>query len=190
MSKRSRTEVRRVEGVPAPRTEPYMVWCGGLACIVLAVGTLVLVASLNGWLQPGSSPPAVALEQLAEIPQLADRANCAEIGSSDLRSPAEGHWFQNNCVQIPTSSLITTTAGCGRESLDPVEFTEVSPGLFVFRQTQGSPAYLWYASSETCFDLVSARVVTAVCANQTVSFDWNASACSVHGGVLAWVNGR
>jgi hypothetical protein len=33
--------------------------------------------------------------------------------------------------------------------------------------------------------------VTAVCVDQTISFDWGSrSGCAAHGGVLAWVNGR
>jgi len=93
-------------------------------------------------------------------------------------------------LTIPVSPLLADTPNCNRTSLDPAEFTLVAPGLYVFQQTPASLAYLWYASSETCFELVSSRVVTAVCADQTVSFNWKASACSVHGGVLAGVNAR
>ena len=165
-------------------------WFGGFICIVLAVAALAVVAGSNGWLQTRGSPPAVVVEQLREFsPALANRTSCAQFGVSDLRSPLEGLWFQNNCLAIPVSPLSGNSANCNRTSLDPAEFTLVAPGLYVFQQTPASLAYLWYASSETCFDLVSARVVTAVCANQTVSFNWNVSACSGHGGVLAQVNG-
>ena len=189
--RRSRTEVIRFEELTGARREPYLVWFGGFICIVLAVAELAVIASSNGWLQLGRSPPAVAAEQLTEFsPAVANRTSCAEIGSSDLRSPLEGLWFQHNCLTIPVSPLLADTPNCNRTSLDPAEFTLVAPGLYVFQQTPASLAYLWYASSETCFELVSSRVVTAVCADQTVSFNWKASACSVHGGVLAGVNAR
>ena len=74
--------------------------------------------------------------------------------------------------------------------LDPAEFVLVAPGLYVYRYAQASRASLWFASSDTCFNLVSARVVTVVCSDQTVSFSWSADACAAHGGVVTTVNGR
>jgi hypothetical protein len=74
--------------------------------------------------------------------------------------------------------------------LDPAEFTLVAPGLYVYRQAPGSRAYLWSSESDTCFSLVSGRVVTVVCADLTVSFQWIDDACSTHGGILAAVNAR
>ena len=166
-------------------------WCGGFICIVLAGAALAGIASSYGWPESGGSLPAFAAgSQLPEIPQLSDRADCREIGRSDLRSPAEGLWFESNCVVLPEPPLVANVTNCNRTWLDPMEFAQVSPGLYVSRQTPSSPAYLWYASSETCFDLVSGRIVAAVCADQTVSFSWNKNVCSDHGGVLAWVNGR
>jgi len=172
------------------RREPYLVWCGGFICIVLTFAALAGIASSSGWLQLGGSQPAIAADRLTDFPQPADRANCAEIGSSDLRSPPEGLWFQANCVAIAESPLMANTASCNRTSLDPAEFTEVASGLYVSRRTPASPGFLWYASAASCFNLVSAGVVTAVCADQTVTFNREANACSDHGGVLAWVNGR
>ena len=174
------------------RQEPYLLWCGGFVCIVLAVAALAVIASSNGWLQMGGSPPPVAAEQLTvSSPAQADRTSCGEFGASDLRSPAEGVWFQDNCLTTAAvSPLEAKAANCNRTSVDPAEFTLIAPSLYVFRQTAASVAYLWYASSDTCFRLVSGRVVTAVCVNQSVSFNWDANACSGGGGVLALVNGR
>lgn len=173
------------------REKPNLLWFGGFIPVVLVAVAFLVVANSQVRHPVGIRPAALAAEQLTEFsPALDDRASCAEIGSSDLRSPSEGLWFQSNCAPIPEPPLIASTTNCNRTSLDPGEFTEVSPGLYVFRQTWASAAYLWYASSETCFDLVSARVVTAVCADQAVSFNRDASACSAHGGTLAWVNGR
>ena len=165
-----------------------MKWLGGLICLTLAVAALAVIATANGWIRLSGSPVAVAAEQLIS-PGLANRAACHEFGSSDLRSPTEGLWFQRNCTGA-ASSLPASAAKCNRISLDPTELTLVAPGLYVFRQTPASRAYLWYSSSDTCFDLVSARVVTVICNDQTVSFSWSESACAAHGGVLTRVNGQ
>ena len=86
---------------------------------------------------------------------------------------------------------MATVTDCNRTWLDPVDFGYIAPKLYVFRQTAASDASLWYASSEICFDLVSTRMVTGVCSDQAVSFNWNIKAgCSSHGGILARVNGR
>jgi hypothetical protein len=133
--------------------------------------------------------PAVAADQPGHSsPAAVDRTSCLEIGSSDLRSPGEGLWFQGHCV----SSAVEPSAiagSCNRSVLDPAGFTEISPGLHVFRQSWSSMGYLWYAGADGCFSLVSSRIVTAVCVDLTVSFKWDAGACAVHGGVLSWVNG-
>ena len=167
-------------------------WFGGFIPVVLVLVAFVIIANPQGWLPAGAGPLALGAGQLAELsPALANRTSCAEIGNSDLRSPSEGVWVQGNCFPIAELPLIASTTSCNRRSLDSGELTVIAPGLYIYRQALGSPAYLWYSSSETCFDLVSARVVTAVCADQAVTFQWNArSACSGHGGVLAWVNGR
>ncbi len=133
---------------------------------------------------------SVAAEALTEPSQVADRDNCAEIGLSDLRSPPEGLWFQSNCVAPPAAQMIASLTKCNRTILDPADFTLLAPGLYVSRLTPASQGFLWYASSEACFDLVSSRVVGAVCADQTVTFNRSTSACTAHGGVLGWVNGR
>jgi hypothetical protein len=165
-----------------------LAWCGGFICIVFALGILAFIASSR--LHAGGALPASATEQSTGISEArGERTSCLEIGDSDLRSPVEGLWFENNCLAVAEAALVPTSTLCNGTSLPAGEFTEVSPGLYVFRQTRTAAAYLWYSSSDTCFDLVSARVVTAVCADQTVSFSWEASACSAHGGVLAWVNG-
>jgi hypothetical protein len=165
-------------------------WFGGLSCLIMGVVALIVLASSSGWLQPGKSLQVVAAEALSESsPGLADRTTCAEFGSSDLRSPSEGVWFQGNCVGVQ-ASLAANSAPCNRTLLDPAEFTLVAPGLYVYRQSLGSRAYLWSSKSDTCFSLVSGRVVTVVCADLTVSFQWIDDACSPHGGVLAAVNAR
>ncbi len=188
---RSRDEAVRLGGPTAARDEPYLLWLGVLLAVVLVVG-FVLFASSGG-----RSPTSVALaapgvEGSRELtPAPAGRTSCEAIGSSDLRVPTEGVWFQSNCVPILEGPLVASTTSCNRTSLTAGEFTAVSDGLYVYRRAPAATAYLWYASSEACFDLVSARVVTAVCVDQAVSFAWDArSACSRHGGVLAWVNGR
>jgi hypothetical protein len=174
---------------PRAREEPYLLWVGGF--IVALVVLAFVVANASGRLPVGVPPPVLAAEQLTEFPRTpVNGTSCEEIGSSDLRSPLEGLWFQSNCIVRPEAPLGAASTSCNRTSLDSAEFREVSPGLYIFRQTPSSHAYLWHSSSETCFDLVSAKVVTAVCADQTVTFNWKTSACSSHGGVLAWVNGR
>jgi hypothetical protein len=172
------------------RRELDLMWIGGLICAIWAVAALALIAGSNEWLQSGGPKP-VAAEQLTESsPAPANRTSCADIGTSALRSPAEGVWFQGNCTNRSTPSQEGSEARCNRTSLDAAEFSLVAPGLYVFSQGPASRAYLWYSSSESCFDLVSARAVTVVCTDQTVSFDWSAGACSAHGGVLASVNAR
>jgi hypothetical protein len=171
--------------------ERYLVWFGGLIAVVLVVAALVVVEPSQRRLSAGISQPAFAAEQPREVSiALPDRSSCGEIGTSDLRSPREGLWFQSNCVAVPEAPLIATNTSCNRTSLNPTEYAAIGSGLFVYRQAPGSQGWLWYASAESCFDLVSTRVVTAVCADQTLSFSLNASACSSHGGVAAWVNGR
>lgn len=177
------------------RAGAYLLWYGGFVSAVLVVGTFaVVVSSLHGVLSsfspPAAAQPALAAEESAlSLPALADRTSCIEIDRSDLRSPQEGLWFQSNCVPVSGSPLLASSTDCNRRALDPADFTEVSPGLHVFRQSWASQGYLWYAGSEGCFDLVSARVVTAVCIDLAVSFEWDANACSAHGGILTWVNG-
>jgi hypothetical protein len=165
-------------------------WIGALTCVVFTVIAMTVIAITGGWLPPGGSTPAIAAAPSTEFsPVLPDRTECAEFGSSDLRSPAEGVWYQANCAGTTAPERVGS-AECNRTSLDPVNFRQVAPGLFVYSRTPTSPAYLWYASSDTCYHLVSAKVVTVVCADETVSFNWNDDACSAHGGVLAKVNAR
>lgn len=132
-----RTDATRFGEMTGARREPYLVWCGGFICIVLTFAALAGIASSSGWLQLGGSQPAIAADRLTDFPQPADRANCAEIGSSDLRSPPEGLWFQANCVAIAESPLMANTASCNRTSLDRAEFTEVASGLYVSRRNAG-----------------------------------------------------
>lgn len=152
---------------------------------------LVAVAAAYGRLDAGPPTPAIAALESTDVPPSpAHRTSCAEIGASDLRSPLEGLWFQSNCAPILEPGLTAISTKCNRVSLEST-FAPVAPGLYVSRQSPAAQGFLWYASSEACFDLVSARAVTAVCADQTVSFSGNArSVCSSRGGVLAWVNGR
>jgi hypothetical protein len=190
MEERARAEARRFGALPGGRQEPYLLWLGGFICVVL-VAVVAFAASphLFGRLEVGGPAAAAAAVDSRQFVS-ADRVTCAEIGGSDLRSPSEGLWFQSSCVPGLDPPLLPFATNCNRTSLND-GFTLVAPGLYVFRQKQSAPAYLWYGSSETCFDLVSDKVVTAVCADEAVSFKWNArSACSDHGGVLVWVNGR
>jgi hypothetical protein len=190
MDERAKAEARQFGALPGGRGEPYLLWLGGFMCVLLAVVVLAAIASSYGLLQLGRSLPAVAAEQSSESPHVAGRSNCAEIGGSDLRSPSEGLWFQSSCITTVEPPLLPFITKCNRTSLDD-GFTLLAPGLYVFRSPQSAAAFLWYGSAETCFDLVSEKIVTAVCADRAVSFKWNArSACSVHGGVLAMVNGR
>jgi hypothetical protein len=172
-------------------------WFGSLVAAALVVGTFaVVLSSVNGVLS-SLSPPALAADHSVPdaepsappLPVEADRTSCVEIGGTALRSPQEGVWFQGNCVAGSASILLAPATSCNQKALDPAGFKEVSPGLYVYRQSWAAAGYLWYASSEGCFDLVSARIVTAVCVDLMVSFSWDTSACSDHGGVLTWVNG-
>jgi hypothetical protein len=166
-------------------------WVGGLACIVLAVALLAAFGKVNGWFESVEALPAIAAESTMPQPAPAGGTVCAEFGASDLRSPADGVWFQRNCTGSPASlSEGRAAAECNQKSLDPAEFELVAPGLYVFRQGQASPAFLWYASSANCFNLVSDKSVTVVCVDQTVSFSRNDDACASHGGVLIRVNAR
>jgi hypothetical protein len=165
------------------------VWAGGIAVIVLGVLFVAAAAQLNGWLKPVKAlPVAAAAGLIDDSPGSVNRTSCAEFGTSDLGSPAEGVWFQANCTGSPAASLEGSRGECNRTSLDPSKFAMIAPGLYVFNGPPASRAFLWYASAENCFSLVSGRVVTVVCADQTVSFRWSDGACAVHGGVLARVN--
>ena len=172
---------------PLDRGEPFLRVFGGVICAAVVLVALMLITPSHDWPQPAGLLPALAAEQPNESIRLADRTSCEEIGVTDLRSPPEGLWFQSNCIAQPAVTLIASSTNCNRTSMDPAEFAPVAPGLYV---TGRAPAYLWYASADACFDLVSTRVVTAVCTDQTVTFDWNSRACSAHGGVQSWVNGR
>ena len=189
---RSTAEAVRFGALSHATKTPYLLlWFGGFVSVVFGLMILVVIANSEGSPTEGVLSSTLAVGQLPDLtPALADRTNCAEIGRSDLQSPSEGLWFQSNCLAIPELPLTALTTNCNRTFLDRAEFIEVSPGLHVFRQSQASRAYLWYASSDACFDLVSTRVVTAICTDRTVSFDWKTSVCSANGGVLAWVNGR
>lgn len=171
-----------------PRSQSIL--AGALVGIIIAIAVLAAIAGSGAFTSEGPQVVNAGVFVTETRPTIAGRTNCAEIGVSDLRSPAEGLWFQTNCTRTAgtQANLISTT--CNRTSLDN-SFTQVAPGLFVSRLNAGSQGFLWYSESETCFDLVSARIVTAVCVDQTVSFDWRAgSGCSSHGGVLVLVNGR
>ncbi len=191
MDERAKADAVQFGALTGARQEPYLLWLGGFICVVLAVVALAAIAHSYGRLQVGRPPAAAAAVELSQFPSpLADRLSCAEIGDSDLRSPSEGLWVQSNCFPAAEAPFLALSTECNRASLDDT-FTPIAPALFVSRGNSASPGYLWYARSETCFDLVSAEVTTAVCADQAVSFKWDArSACAAHGGVLAWVNGR
>lgn len=172
--------------------ERYLMWVGAFMATLVLLGAFIVVAASPGWLSLGGSAAALAADQPTSFgPPSPDRTSCTDIGKSDLRSPTEGLWFQTNCLAADGSRPVTWSTTCNRTSLDAAEFALVAPGLYVFSQSPAAPSYLWYASSEACFDLVSSRVVIAVCADQKVTFQWDArSACRGHGGVLAWVNGQ
>lgn len=153
----------------------------------LAAVLLLTIANPFGWFTTGS--PVLAAE-IVESQARASRSSCAEIGVSDLYSPAEGVWFQSNCLAAEEKTTPGVT-DCNRTAVDGSEFRAIATGLYLFRQTPGAPAYIWYESTPNCFDLVSSRLVTAVCGDQLVTFTWDTrAACSRHGGVLATVNGR
>ena len=160
----------------------------GIVSVVFIVAACVLMApSLDRFLTLFGAPAVAAQPSSPALSVPADRTSCHEIGASDLRSPREGLWFQDNCVPVSDGPLAGTTP-CNRRAIDGAEFTEVAPHLYVFRQSWASVGYLWYGA-EACFDLVSGQIVTAVCADLTVSFKWDPDVCSAHGGVLTWVNG-
>lgn len=178
-------------GKRPPSTQPHPLWFAGCLSVVLVVVALVIAMNREAPLALGAPLGASAAGRSAEVsPALPNRTSCTEIGRSDLRSPSEGLWVQRNCAAASQVPLTPSVTSCNRTSLDPREFTEVAPGLHVFRHPSAGQSYLWYASSEACFDLVSDRVVTAVCSDHTVTFSWSASPCSGHGGVLALVNGH
>jgi hypothetical protein len=161
-----------------------LLWSGGL---VVAIGFAFAIAIAVAWGVPGRGAERASAEEPAPAKRGApDRSTCKEIAGSDLRSPAEGVWFEANCAAAGGLQAAPAAPTCNRTSLDPREFTEVAPGLFVFRQ-----AYLWYASADDCFDLVSTRAVTAVCADRAVTFKWSREdPCAKHGSTLVRINGR
>jgi hypothetical protein len=121
----------------------------------------------------------------------ADRTDCASIGTSDLLSPLEGVWYQTHCLPASAFPQGVATTSCNRASLAAIDFPQVAPGLFTFRQTESSIAYLWYATSPNCLDLVSGRVVMAVCVDQAISFQSDRRlSCAGHGGLLVRINGN
>jgi hypothetical protein len=121
-----------------------------------------------------------------------DRNSCDAIRNSDLRSPTEGVWFQTHCSrQVSNRPGLVAATGCNGPAREDPALRPITDRLFAYRQSTTSRAYLWYASAPDCLDLVSDQVVTAVCADQAVSFNWDANAaCYGHGGVLARVNGQ
>jgi hypothetical protein len=170
-------------------TRPYLLGIGGFISVVLVAAMFVAIGPPLQSFLTAVGQPALAAEQSGNSsPASADRTSCQEIGNSDLRSPGEGLWFQDNCT-AGVSEGSPTSGVCNRDALDPVGFTEISPGLHIFRQSWASSGYLWYAGSDGCYSLVSPRIVTVVCVDLTVSFEWDVGACSSHGGVLTWVNG-
>ena len=178
------------DGQITARERPYFLGFAAVVFTVLVVATLWMAGPALSRVFSSLGPPALAAEEsVLASPELADRMSCPEIGISDLRSPLEGIWYQGNCVAASTTPLLDGSTVCNRSALDAGEFAEVAPGLHVFRRSFASTGYLWYARSEGCFDLVSARVVTMVCVDLTVSFAWDAKACTAHGGVLTRVNG-
>lgn len=170
--------------------EPRLMWFGGVLVVVLLVVAFAILANPMGWLNVGLPTPALATEQGTTPSTVGLRTTCAEFPSGgDLLSPEEGVWFQGHCIS--KVSLVDGVApSCRRTSTDAPEFTQISADLYVFQQGQGSAGFLWHASDAACFDLVSSQIVTAICADRTVSFSWDGrSACASHGGVFAWVNG-
>lgn len=164
----------------------------------LAAGLLLLVGgslSATGlgaalaWLGPEVVAAGVITPGDGPARPLAPRTDCAAITGTDLRSPEEGLWFERHCA-TPTTHRSASTSTCNRSELSPTEFHEIAPNLFTYRGDRSDHAYLWYRSAEACFDLVSSRLVSAVCADMTVTFRWGPDACVPHGGILARVNGR
>lgn len=159
--------------------------CAVIASVAV-LGALEL--GTRGGRSVGATRPAFAenvpLDNSVVLP---DRTSCADIGRTDLRSPAEGVWVEANCV---TMRFIESSTSCNRTSVDAPEFVERAPQLYVFRGATAHQAYLWFESAAGCYDLVSSRSITAVCSDRTVTFSWDADACAGHGGVLFRVNGR
>jgi hypothetical protein len=170
--------------------EPGLICFGGVLAVVIGVVAFAILANPLGWLNVGPPAAAMATEQGDALQTAGMRTTCAEfVNNGELQSPEEGVWYQGHCVS--TVSLVDGVApSCRRTSANAPEFTQVAQDLYVFRQGQGSAAFLWHASAEACLDLVSSQIVTAVCADRAVTFSWDErSACSSHGGVIAWVNG-
>src|SRR3990172_1245451 len=107
IEERSRAEAVRFGAPSGAHEEPYLFWLGGFTSIVLVVVAFLAVANSQGRLPFGVRPLAVAAEQVTEVSSaLANRTSCVEIGSSDLRSPSEGLWFESNCKSPPAPALI------------------------------------------------------------------------------------
>lgn len=154
--------------------------------IAIILTAAVTACATSGEAKLSGSPPDTGSSVTK-----ADRTNCADIGTSDLLSPTEGVWYQTHCLPASAFPQGVATTSCNRATIAAIEFRQVASGLFVFRQTESSPAYLWYASTPNCLDLVSGRVVTAVCVDRAISFQSDLRlSCSGHGGILVRINGN
>ena len=152
--------------------------------------SMFLATVVSGCAASGEAAPKPGTSQGSVFATLPNRTSCDAIGSSDLHSPEEGIWYQTHCLPVSAFPQGVASTVCNRLSMDATEFSQVGPGLYVYRPTAGSTAYLWLATTPTCFDIVSARVVTFVCNDRTISFQWDArAACEKHGAILARING-
>ena len=137
-----------------PKLRSFPAFMFAFSTLVLAVAFALFTNSLR-W--PSADRSTVAAERPdASSAAQASRLTCAEIGTSDLRSPAEGLWFQESCLVAANLTPAATTA-CNRTVLDEAEFVRLSEGLFVFRQKTASTAYLWYSGTPDCFNLVDSE---------------------------------
>jgi hypothetical protein len=153
--------------------------------------SIVLIAAISACAQVGGALPSVRQSDAGGSVTQADRTSCAAIGTSDLLSPTEGVWYQTHCLPASAFPQGVATTSCNRPTVAAIEFRQVAPGLFVFRQSESSPAYLWYATTPNCLDLVSGRVVTAVCVDRAISFQSDLRlSCLSHGGILVRINGN
>jgi len=158
--------------------------------------TLILIATLlagvvSACAVVSEARPATRQADADAVVVKADRTDCALFGSSDLLSPLEGVWYQTHCLPASAFPQGVATTTCNRACLAAIDVRQVAPGLFIFRQTESATAYLWYATSPYCLDLVSGRVVMAVCVDQAISFQSDRRlSCAGHGGVLVRINGN
>ena len=117
----------------------------------------------------------------------ASRASAAAIWHVEPAIARRGPLVPGNCLQAQASSgRGGRNRPCNRTLIDDVEVRPRLRRSLRLPPAEGVTCLPLVRHLTECFDLVSARIVTALCVDQTVTFNWNTrGACAEHGGFLA-----